>query len=200
MRPILKKIALLLLLVPGYAGAATDPQSCLVCHGETARSSSQAPALDGQSASYLAKQLQQFKLGQRGAETADTNGQLMAAVAKPLSDEDIQALAAHFSALDAAKSATQPADPALVDKGRRIFVGSCATCHGGKAEGNEALRAPAIAALSPDYLQLQLRHFQSGLRGQHKTDKPGRQMAMMARTLTDADLQAISVYIGAGLP
>ena len=69
-----------------------------------------------------------------------------------------------------------------------------------KAQGNVALNAPALSMLTKDYLALQLNHFNSGVRGTAKSDRPGRQMALIARGLSPADMQAVAAYIGAGLP
>ncbi|WP_337840642.1 c-type cytochrome [Rheinheimera sp.] len=190
----------LLALISLSTAQATEPTLCLSCHGESSRIALGAPVLDAQHKPYLQKQLQQFKAGERGAEAADAAGQQMAAVAKNLSDAEIEQLAGYFAALPKAVAATEPAAASMLDKGRRIYIGNCGTCHGTQAEGNAALHAPALSSLNTAYLQLQLQHFRTGQRGQHKTDKPGRQMAMMARTLTEADVQAVVAYIGAGLP
>ena len=48
-------------------------------------------------------------------------------------------------------------------------------------------------------LKQQLQHIQNGVRGSSSTDKPGRQMAMMSRTLSEADKQAVVAYLVAGL-
>lgn len=182
------------------AEAPEQSHSCNACHAAPANQSSKAPVLAGQHKEYLTKQLLQFQNGERGATANDINGQVMATMAKTLSTEDIEVLSAYYSALPAAVPEPQSAEPALLDQGRRLYIGSCGACHGDKAQGNAELKSPALHLLSQDYLVLQLQHFQKGSRGTTKTDKPGRQMAMMTRTLTEADVQAVAAYIGAGLP
>lgn len=174
--------------------------TCNSCHAAENQLASKAPALAGQQQQYLKKQLLQFQSAERGAVAEDSMGQVMAAMAKPLSAEDIDQLSTYFSALPLEVPGAAKVDAALLDKGRRIYIGSCGACHGNKAQGNLELKAPALTLLSRDYLLLQLQHFQSGVRGSSATDKPGRQMAMMSRTLTEADRQAVVAYIGAGLP
>lgn len=194
-------IAATLLYAPlVLADAAEKSSSCNACHASAANQNAIQPALAGQHKDYLAKQLLQFQTGERGAAAHDTQGQIMAAVARTLSTEDIEILSTYYSALPAVTPAAQTADTALLDQGRRLYIGSCGACHGAKAEGNPALKSPALLPLHPDYLVLQLQHFQKGSRGATKTDKPGRQMAMMSRTLTEADMRAVAAYIGAGLP
>lgn len=196
---------LFILVIALYASAtqAAAPEkvsSCNACHAAENQLASKAPALAGQQQQYLKKQLLQFQSAERGAVAEDSMGQVMAAMAKPLSGSDIEELSAYFSALPIQAPAVTQSDIALLDKGRRIYIGSCGACHGNKAQGNLELKAPALQLLSRDYLSLQLQHFQTGVRGSSATDKPGRQMAMMSRTLTATDIQAVTAYIGAALP
>lgn len=194
-------IALITLYTAAAQAAAPEKvSSCNACHAAENQLASKAPALAGQQQQYLKKQLLQFQSAERGAVAEDSMGQVMAAMAKPLSADDIEQLSSYFGALPLSVPAAAKVDAALLDKGRRIYIGSCGACHGNKAQGNLELKAPALQLLSRDYLSLQLQHFQSGVRGSSATDKPGRQMAMMSRTLTDADRQAVVAYIGAGLP
>jgi len=197
--------ALFILVITLYsvatqAAVPDKASSCQACHGVENQLASKAPALAGQQQQYLNKQLVQFQSGERGGTAKDSQGQIMAAMAKSLSASDIEQLSAYFSALPPQPPAVTQGDAALLDKGRRIYIGSCGACHGNKAQGNVELKAPALQLLSRDYLLLQLRHFQTGVRGSSATDKPGRQMAMMSRTLSEGDAQAVVAYIGAGLP
>jgi cytochrome c553 len=64
---------------------------CSACHGPTGVSANpQWPKLAGQHASYLAKALKDFRRGVRKDPT-------MSAMAKPLSDQDIENLAAYYA-------------------------------------------------------------------------------------------------------
>ena len=88
-------------LVQADPDAAVKYQSCAVCHGEGGQGNIElgAPALAGQGAQYLERQLQYFKLGVRGADPRDTQGLQMQAMADTLADEDIPAVAAYLSSL-----------------------------------------------------------------------------------------------------
>lgn len=71
----------------------TKAQMCAVCHGPNGLSNApDAPHLAGQPALYLATQLKAYKSGARKHE-------VMAVMAKPLSDDDIAALAAWYSSI-----------------------------------------------------------------------------------------------------
>jgi len=195
---------ILLFLFNIEAVAATTAASCDACHATAVRQITKAPQLAGQSASYLQKQLLQFQQGERGGAADDIGGQQMAAMAKTLTEAQVAELSQFYSAQKpdsgAAKHglANTNSNAAQLDQGRRLYIGSCGACHGAKAEGNPALNAPALSLLDPGYLQLQLQHFRDGVRGISKTDKPGRQMALMSRQLSDADIQAVAAYISAG--
>lgn len=102
MSPILSRRLVLLLSVlsitSGSVHAAGDPAAgkskstvCAACHGPTGMSVNAAwPHLAGQKDGYLVKQLKAFRDGTR------KNAQ-MSPMAKPLSDADIEDLAAYFS-------------------------------------------------------------------------------------------------------
>jgi cytochrome c553 len=77
---------------PAAAGRA-KAQVCAVCHGPAGISGTpDAPHLAGQPAIYVAAQLRAFRSGERKHE-------VMAVIAKPLTDEDIAHLAAWFSSI-----------------------------------------------------------------------------------------------------
>ena len=68
-------------------------QACAVCHGPLGLSSApDAPNLAGQPALYAAAQLRAYRSGARKHE-------VMAVMAKPLTDDDISNLAAWFASL-----------------------------------------------------------------------------------------------------
>lgn len=74
-------------------------QACAVCHGALGISTTpDAPHLAGQPALYLAAQLRAYRSGARKHE-------VMAVMAKPLSDEDINKLAAWFASIRVSASA-----------------------------------------------------------------------------------------------
>jgi cytochrome c553 len=68
-------------------------QACAVCHGPLGLSTApDAPSLAAQPAMYLAAQLRAYRSGARKHE-------VMAVMAKPLTDEDIANLAAWFASI-----------------------------------------------------------------------------------------------------
>jgi len=88
--------ALMLAAAPAIAagsGAPAKATQCFACHGEDGLSKApDAPNLAGQNEQYLVKALQDFRSGARAHE-------VMSMMAKGLSDQDIQAVSAYFSAI-----------------------------------------------------------------------------------------------------
>ncbi|MFT4820763.1 MAG: cytochrome c oxidase subunit 2, partial [Candidatus Azotimanducaceae bacterium] len=69
-------------------------------------------------------------------------------------------------------------------------------CHGLSGEGNVALNSPKISGQHHWYLEQQIRNFKQGIRGSHKDDTYGQQMAPMAGMLVnDTAIRDISAYI-----
>ena len=76
------------------AEGARKAQACQTCHGLDGLSRlAMTPHLAGQPHEYLVKTLKAYRSGERRDE-------MMAVVAKPLSDRDIEDLAAYYSAIE----------------------------------------------------------------------------------------------------
>jgi cytochrome c553 len=76
------------------AAGRTKAQMCTPCHGANGLAvTPNTPHLAGQPESYLVEQLRAYRAGKRAHE-------VMAVVAKPLTDADIADLAAWFASLE----------------------------------------------------------------------------------------------------
>lgn len=172
---------------------------CVTCHGANGEGNLalNAPALAGQDAAYLQRQLRHFKSGVRGADPKDALGAQMRGMAATLVDDQaIKNVAEYVSGL-APKPATDRAKGNLRN-GSNQYQASCGACHGGTAEGNPLLHAPRLNTLGAAYMKRQYRHFQRGIRGGHADDRYGKQMAMMADSLPgDKDLDDVIAFIHA---
>ena len=75
------------------AAGRAKAQACAVCHGPSGVSTApDAPNLAGQPVIYVARQLRAYRSGERRHE-------VMGVIAKPLSDRDIDDLAAWFGSI-----------------------------------------------------------------------------------------------------
>jgi cytochrome c553 len=89
-------------------------------------------------------------------------------------------------------SQVQAADAAA---GQALYA-TCIACHGADGAGNTALNAPALAGQYSAYLERQLQHFRSGVRGSDAGDTYGMQMRGMASTLSsDTAVADVVAYI-----
>jgi len=159
---------------------------CAACHGVQAEGNAamHAPRLAGQGAWYLQRQLHHFKQGIRGAHEKDVHGKTMAPMALTLVDDNaVRNVSAYIAALPDVPA--QVTVKASAHKARDLFVSTCGACHGPDGKGRESANAPDLAGMSDWYLVTQLQNFKQGIRGAHPQDMYGRQMALMAATLTD---------------
>ena len=147
-------LSLLVISSAAYADAQAKYQACAACHGEAAQGNVelQAPALAGQDAAYLARQIQHFKAGIRGADSRDTQGAQMKAMAATLSDDDIVVLTEYLAALPPPVRNTQGSGD--LKNGNNYYHAACGACHGGQAQGNPDLNAPALVVLDATGKQL----------------------------------------------
>lgn len=165
--------------VAGQVAFAT----CAACHGQMAEGNvaMNAPSLAALPPWYIARQIEHFKHGIRGASDSDEYGKQMAPMANMLPDEAaIRNVTAYIETLDPGEpTATIGGDP---ERGKAFYT-PCGACHGAQAQGNYALQAPALAGQDDWYLKRQLENFRLGVRGAHDGDTYGHQMVLMARSL-----------------
>lgn len=194
-RPLLLIFSALLALCAQAQDGQALYQACVACHGAQAQGNPalKAPALAGQSAGYLARQIKHFKEGTRGVE-GDSLGQQMRPMAALLADQAaIEAVSGYLAGLP--RQSQAPTLQGNAEAGYKQYNMKCGACHGPQAQGNESLQAPALAGLDDAYLARQYRNFQQGLRGASPTDRYGRQMKMMATTLGDQELLDLLAYL-----
>ena len=170
--------------------------TCAACHGPNGEgiAALNSPALAGQSESYMIRQLWDFKNGNRGAADGDTIGAQMRPMAMALPNgEAIANVAAYLASLPTRKSPkTVEGD---IANGQKLFDSRCGACHGGKGWGIEELHTPRLNSIGDSYLMRQVQNFQDGMRGARKETQHGRQMAMMAKSVTKNELQDIAAFL-----
>jgi cytochrome c oxidase subunit 2 len=177
------------------AGAA-QYAVCAACHGQQGEGlqALNAPKIAGQEPWYIRRQINAYKNGHRGAHQDDIYGQQMMPMAMTLAnDAAIENVIAHIQTFP-----DNPA-PATIDgnvaNGERLYA-VCSYCHGGDAQGIQAINAPRMAGMTDWYLARQLENFRSGVRGGHPQDFYGKQMGFMGRNLqTDDQINDVIAYI-----
>lgn len=170
--------------------------TCAACHGQQGEGNPalNAPVLAGQYNWYLKRQLQHFADGTRGSHVEDTLGKSMQVFAKQISEPaQSDALNTYISSLPPQSSKASLSGD--LKNGSRYYQAKCGACHGGKAQGNVAFNAPKLAGQDPQYLQRQMQNFINSIRGTHAQDKFGRQMAMMAKIISEKELSDVLYFI-----
>lgn len=182
---------------PDAAAGQARAAACGACHGADGNSvAPEWPKLAGQVPQYLIKQLQDFKAGRRSDPT-------MEPMAQSLSGQDIEDLAAYFSAqkVQAGAGSAPALGREIYEKGRhRPKVLACVGCHGMAGAGNRdwgktmavapTMLAPALAGQQAGYVLKQLNAYKRGERG----NDVGGVMRDIAAQLTEAEMAAVAEY------
>ncbi|MGR6034177.1 MAG: c-type cytochrome [Candidatus Nitrosoglobus sp.] len=173
---------------PEAGKAKTTP--CQSCHGPDGNSPNpEWPNLAGQNASYLKKQLQDFKSGAR-------KNPIMSSIAAALSDEDIANLAVYYSSQTISEGTTPEEYFKL---GQDLFrqgdkesgVPACMACHGPSGDGNPAAAWPRLSGQNAKYVENQLKAYRSS----ERTNDLNKMMQGVAKKITDEEITAISHYV-----
>ena len=168
----------------------TKSAMCAACHGADGNSAApNFPKLAGQHADYVAKQLSEFKSGQR--KDATMNG-----MAAALSEQDMADLGAFYAAQ---KGTVGNAAEDKVPLGETIYragnaasgVAACAACHGPTGSGNPMANFPSLNGQHADYTTVQLKNFRIGARA----NDAGAMMRGVAKKMSDAEIEAVAQYI-----
>jgi cytochrome c553 len=166
---------------------------CSACHAADGKSASPSnPVLAGQHAEYIAKQLSNFKSGER-------KNPVMLGMASALAPEDMKKLGEYFQQQKPKPRSAK--DPELVKRGQQIYRGgimakaiaACASCHGPTGAGIPA-QYPRVAGQFAEYTSSQLMAFRSG----ERVNDPNKMMRTVAAKLSDAEIKAVAEYM-AGL-
>ena len=178
-------------LAEGSAEAGqTKSTPCVACHGVGGNSANpEWPKLAGQHPEYIVKQLKAFKSGAR-------QNPLMTPQAQPLSEADMNDLAAYFSTQTVVGG---EADSSKVALGQRLFrsgdpekgIAACGSCHGPAGHGNPTALYPAIGGQHATYVEAQLKNYRSAAR---QTDQ-NQMMRGVAKSLTDDEIAAVAAYV-----
>jgi len=162
--------------------------TCFLCHGVQGESATELfPRLAAQNAEYIAKQLANFKSGERKSE-------IMPRMVGALTPEDMRALGMYFSRQESPPHPTT--DARLAERGRVIYrkggaateVAACVGCHGERGHGSAQL--PRLAGQVASYLAAQIRNFGARMR-----TNDNAVMHTIAEKMTDDEIRAVAEYL-----
>jgi cytochrome c553 len=164
---------------------------CVSCHGDerTGPVSDRVPVLQGQSAAYLDRALDDYRHDRRQSG-------IMEPIAAALDENVLADLARAYASMD------YPTAPLEEDRDRNAVVRgqtiaetgipeqqlpACLACHSGRASA----QFPMLAGLSAEYLRGQLKVFRKGLRDESAY---GAIMTSIAMRLTGPQIDAVAAY------
>ena len=164
-----------------------DYHTCALCHSPEGWGTEDGsyPQLSGQHPNVLIKQLIDVNLGNRNVPT-------MIPFADEIFDKGHQNVADVVSYI-----ATLPMTPNnSVGKGDELILGKklyaqqCESCHGAKAEGDNAKSFPLLQGQHYEYLLRQMRWIENGER-----ENGDKIMRLHIKTFSDSEMQAVADYI-----
>ncbi len=168
----------------------TKSAVCAGCHGADGNSINAAwPSLAGQHASYIYKQLNDFKEGRRNDAT-------MTGMVALIDDDDMKNIAAYYESQQT-KAVTFDAD--LIEAGESIYrggiaetsVAACMGCHSPSGKGNGPAGWPSLKGLYPEYLLTQMQNFKQGSRA----NDSGKMMRNVVVRMSEMEMKSVAAYI-----
>ena len=163
---------------------------CATCHGAEGNSElPMNPKLAGQNATYITKQLMDYKSGVRSNQT-------MSAMVLNLSEQDMLDISAWYSSQQVT---LQGADPKFVELGESLYragnkelaVPACSACHSPTGRGNAPAGFPSLGGQHAEYTLQQLKDFRAGVRQNDESSM----MRIVVERLTDRELEALASYV-----
>jgi cytochrome c553 len=182
---------------PGSAIAAAADASagakiyaeCAACHGATAQGTvnGQVPALAGQHRSVIAKQLRDYRAGERW----DARMESIMQDHRLGGDAQIESVAAYIAGMRMPPAGGGPGgETEMRARGAKVFAASCASCHGARGEGSELRVVPRLAGQQYMYLR---RQFHDAVDGR-RPNFPRDHVALLA-TLDVDDIDGLAEHL-----
>jgi len=179
-------VSLCLAAQPVLSADSTESlaRTCNNCHGMNGVSVGPSmPSIGGLSEPYLKNMMLQWKSGERYSAT-------MGRLIKGYSDEQIAALATHYSKLPWVP-VVQKADAKVIAKGKAA-TDRCETCHGETGGKPDDADTPVLNGQWAQYMELEMMKYR-----EDAVKMPHKKMRGNAKKLDEADVAAAAQYYAA---
>jgi len=172
-----------LLVSPTALGQVTPSMlgnACAGCHGTVGRSAEPMPIISGLPQEYMVQTMKDYRSGKRPST-------IMGRLGRGYSDEEIENLATFFAS-QVWISPKQVVDPELAERGRKIHVEKCETCHRNNGRYSDS-QTPRIAGQWRRYLEVVMEEY-------WKPDRkmPHVFMSVIISRLLSGDLKALAHF------
>ncbi|WP_417539429.1 c-type cytochrome [Marinobacter sp.] len=181
---------------------AASAAMCMACHqadggGMNIAGGESWPRLAGLNATYISKQLHDYKSGARSNAS-------MIPFASMLDEQQIEDVAAYYASLPATQGkGSEGADEATLNRGQQLaergdwsaYIVSCKSCHGPDSQGAGG-DFPGISGQHAGYIEAQLQAWKAGNRKNDTQDL----MGSIARRMSDDDIHAVAVWLASQSP
>lgn len=160
---------------------------CAACHGSDGRGEAggSVPAIGGQYAPVIIKQLLDFRRGKRW----DIRMEQFADRHRLADAQAIADVAGYAAGLDRVGVEGTPKAETW-SAGQRLFAARCSGCHGADGNGSSARTIPWVGGQHPDYL---LRQLYDAIDGRRPSLKPDHSLALA--TMDRDQLQGLAAYM-----
>lgn len=174
---------------------ASKLSKCATCHTLSGNSIvSMWPKLAEQHASYMVKQLFEFKKGKAGDRFDPT----MFGMLQDVTEDELLELAEHFSKQVLEKGKAK-VDDKQFEIGKNIYLygnkynktAGCFGCHGLDGTGNKLANYPSLKWQHKEYLMTQLKKFKSG----DRSNDVNSIMRDVTSNLSNEEINAVAAYI-----
>lgn len=172
---------------PRTAHGARIYAKCVSCHGKDGGGSTNGvtPALAGQHARYLIKQIAEFRDHERF--TGDVHDNAMREYI--VNAQGIADVAAYLAELPPARRSVVGSGRSTA-RGEELFKGACQSCHGEAAIGSDDLGIPVLHGQHYHYLVRQMRDIMRS----HRVNTPP-DLALLMHGMSTEDIEAIADYL-----
>lgn len=160
---------------------------CSACHlpSGSGRPDGTFPQLAGQHSTVLIKQMADIRMGLRDNPT-------MYPFAKTMVDaQELADVSAYIQTLSIPRgNGKGTGAPEILEKGKKLYIDNCVSCHGDHGEGNAEKFYPVLAGQHYKYMLRQITDIRDGKRRNANPD-----MVKVVKKYTDAELDAVVDYM-----
>lgn len=174
-------------------------RGCAECHGTNGQGDDPGliPAIAGLPDYYVVGELEKFRDLLRGEEADRPDGVLvMHRVAGSMDEKLMRGTGEVIARMPPVVSAVTVAESGDIERGKALYAGRCAECHGMNAEGDPGKESPPLYVFQDWYLARQIEKFRAGEREADPLHLESVKMHGMAKAFqTEEEILDVAAFI-----